>query len=207
MKNLCSFAAISLLFGNSFLVNAQHIPDPVFAAAIANTCYSCIDASNNLTTDAQTLTVLNVSGYITDLTGLDGFTNLQTFSCYGNDSISVFPALPPNLVYFSSQQTHLASLPALPSTLETVICSHNSIASLPALPSSLITLNCEENQLTSLPNLPSSLIILRCGWNHLTSFPSLPDSLQEITFEGNQISAFPSFPTSIKTINCDGNNI
>lgn len=70
---------ISLVFNFILTITlswAQHIPDPNFATAIRKECPACIDANNNLTMNARSLTELNVStgdynctSCIYDLTG------------------------------------------------------------------------------------------------------------------------------------------
>ena len=140
---------------------AINIPDANFATAIRTACPTCIDGSNNLTAAAATLTILNVyHKSIMDLTGIDGFTSLQTLDCTSN-SLTFLPALPTGLISLNCYSNYLTSLPTtLPSSLRNLDCSINKLTSLPiALPSSLRNLDCSGNySLTSLPDsLPSSL--------------------------------------------------
>ena len=98
---LCSI--LLLWFANT---HAQtKIPDANFAAAIRKVCPTCIDATNTLLPPAATLTSLNVekSG-IADLTGIVGFSSLQSIGCDSNQ---------------------LSTLPALPNSLRLLFCSNN----------------------------------------------------------------------------------
>ena len=79
---------IILLFSYFMLLqtaHSQNIPDANFAAAIRANCAACIDACNNLTVAAASLTNLDIPNRnISDLTGIGGFTSLQALQCSDN---------------------------------------------------------------------------------------------------------------------------
>jgi len=187
---------------------AINIPDPNFAAAIRTACSSCIDASNNLTTSAASLTVLNVSNKnIANLTGIGGFTRLLYLVCHSN-SLTSLPTLPSSLQTLYCSSTSLTSLPTLPSGLLTLYCDLNKLTSLPALPSGLTVLNCSSNSLTSLPTLPSGLQNLDCSVNKLTSLPtSLPSGLQYLFCHSNSLTSLPALPSGLTILVCAVNNL
>jgi len=184
-----------------------HIPDDNFAAAIRNTCSTCIDASDNLLPPAANLTQLNVSNKnIVDLTGISGFTGLKQLDCYSNNLTSL-PILPNNLEILTCYENKLTSLPILPNSLTDLSCHLNQLSLLPALPNSLQVLNCNLNKVTSLPTLPSTLIQLYCFSNQLTSLPALPNGLKTLYCSSNQLTSLPSLPNTLTAIYIDPDKI
>lgn len=211
-----------------FLSNGIHVPDANFAAAIRSICPTCINACNDLTSDAGTVTSLDVSfKSISDLTGLEGFMNLENLNCEGNINVSFLPNLPTNLqtIYCNSNKltslptlpggltelrctdNELTSLPSLPNSLQTVFLSNNKLTSLPTLPSGLLEIRCENNQLTSLPALNNNLLRLFCNGNQLTSLPTLPNGMQLLYCNSNALSALPTLPSSLQYLYCGNNQL
>src|SRR5437763_7079872 len=81
-------------------LSAQYVPDLNFRLAIADNCAACIDGTGNLTASAKTLDTLNADNYnIADITGINGFINLEKFFCSQNQ-ISIVPPLPDSLKIF-----------------------------------------------------------------------------------------------------------
>lgn len=173
---------------------AQHIPDAFFANRIRQECPACIDANNDLTLVAQTLTRLDVNrDSIADLTGISGFTMLDTFICSFNQ-ITALPTLPPNLRYLDCATTHLTSMAALPNTLEYLDCSSVDMTTCPTLPPSLQHLICKGTNFTALPALSSlPLTHLNCYGNTFTNLPALPTSLIYLNCYHNQLVSLPTF--------------
>lgn len=171
------------------------IPDVNFARVIRSTCPSCLDACNNLLPPAKQLKYLYIGGAnITDLTGIEGFTNLETLSC-SNNKLSQLPELPKNLTFLECRNNQLTKLPTLPVTLSTLYCSYNSLTELPPLPNALQSLSCDNNNLRKLPSLPSKLTSLFCNQNvSLECLPLLPQSLQYLYINGNRnINCLPNY--------------
>lgn len=103
------------------------------------------------------ITSLNCSSkYITDISGIDYFTNLIDFNCSNN---------------------MIFSMPELPLGLLNLICLNNQLSNLDNLPPFLKSLNCAVNNLQTLDSLPSTLTFLACGENDLVSINSVFDSL------------------------------
>lgn len=196
-----------LLFGLSNGLRSQNIPDDNFAFAIRIACPTCIDSNDNLLAPAQNITLLDMRlKAITDLTGIDGFTNLRTLYV-GENLLTVLPNLPPKLTYLDCEANQLTTLPALPSSIFNLYCRNNQLTSLPVLPSGLAYINVSKNKLVSLPTLPTSLKGLDCFNNLLMALPDLPKSLQSLDCSNNQIRCLPFIPASLQTFVYSGNSI
>lgn len=195
---------LTFLFFFFFSCNAiaQHIPDANFAAAIRAQCATCIDANDDLTGAAASLTDLNVSGKnISNLSGIDGFIGINYLNCNNNQLISL-PSLPNNLMTLFCDNNQLISLSDLPNSLVYLYCNNNQLTSLPALPNSLTTLYCGQNLLTNLFALPNNLITLSCSNNRLTSLPDWPNSLSGLDCKGNPLTNLPDLPNSLSGLDC-----
>jgi Leucine-rich repeat (LRR) protein len=176
---------ILLIAYTAVTMSAQTIPDANFAGAIRAVCPTCINGSNVLQAPAATLMILNVDNkIIADLSGIGGFTNLETLNCNTNS---------------------LTSLPPLPTGLKHLYCASNALASLPTLPSGLITLHCEGGLFTSLPTLPNTLEDFNCGDGKVTSLPTLPPSLMKLRFYNNKVTTIPTLPASLIWLVCSNN--
>jgi uncharacterized repeat protein (TIGR01451 family) len=229
MKKLFTFLLLTVSLQ---IIKAQTyvtIPDANFVAWLQLKIPSAMsgnqmDISNPAVTNR---TKVDISGEnITDLTGIQYFTALDTFRCV-NGYATVLPALPNSVTYidiysgsfaniislpnslkeFNCEINQLTSLPPLPASLITLTCRTNSLTSLPALPASLTFLNCEYNQITTLPTLPGSLINLICPYNSLTSLPVLPNSIIYIDCYNNQLTSLPVLPLSLTNLNCYNNQL
>jgi Leucine-rich repeat (LRR) protein len=102
-----------------------NIPDLYFRNAILRDCPTCINNCGNLTTDAEKIVRLNLDDaasfqYISDLTGIEGFVNLEELNI-SNNSIKIFPSLPEQLKKLMITNNKLTELPNLPSTVEVLI--------------------------------------------------------------------------------------
>ena len=105
---------------------------------------------------------------ISDLTGINYFTSLETLVCWGN-KLKYMPELPGSLIHLECGNDGLTSLPELPDGLTYLDCSYNNLTSLPDLPNELVVLICYDNKLASLPKLPVGLTGLDCSYNRLTA--------------------------------------
>ncbi len=189
-------------------VFAQHIPDAQFANAIRTVCSTCIDGSNNLTTDATFLTDLNVNSKgINDLTGIGGFTRLDKLYCEFNNLTSL-PPLPASLTQLFCQSNNLGSLPTLPNGLLILSLKSNNLYALPSpLPSNLNRININQNHISVLPALPSTLESLSAYDNILTSLPSsLPNSLKVLGVNTNRLTSMPELSPILEFLDCANNS-
>ncbi|MBX7107352.1 MAG: leucine-rich repeat domain-containing protein [Chitinophagales bacterium] len=222
---LSLFLLSILLFNNA---TGQCITDANFKAAIASDCPACIDINGCLLPTASTLQELDVAGKnIADISGIEGFTSLQTFYCNNNligsipplpDSLkvlycsdNVITSLPSELPYklqqLKCENNQLTSLPLLPGSLQTLFCSDNLLSELPPLPNNLDNLTCNDNHLFSLPPLPALLTSIHCNLNQLYQLPELPSGLKKLFCEQNQLISLPSLPASLTTLDINGNPI
>ena len=154
------------------------IPDTNFVNYLQWLYPNCMNGNLMNTSCAQisNATDLIVEGWgISDLTGLEYFSNLDTLNCANNN---------------------LTSLPPLPGGILYLDCSMNQLTSLPPLPPMLLILNCYANQLTYLPNIPSSLDGLDCSYNQLITIPQLPDTMFNVLYiNNNNISCLTNLPS------------
>ncbi|MEZ4905490.1 MAG: leucine-rich repeat domain-containing protein [Spirosomataceae bacterium] len=135
------------------------IPDPNFAAAIRISCPTCIGNCNNLLPPSAALTYLDISNKnISNLSGIEGFKNLQNLFC-SNNKLSSLPTLPANLTYINCSSNLLRTLPILPNKLVTLYCDNNQLVCLPSLPKTLRSLSIYNNNITCLPNKVNGLSV------------------------------------------------
>jgi hypothetical protein len=192
--------------------DGMYIPDVYFRNAILRDCPTCINNCGNLTTDAERITKLDVDDaasnqFITDLTGIEGFVNLEELNI-SNNNIKIFTRLPEKLKKLKVTNNNLTRLPALPNTLEMLDCRSNNLTALPALPNALKLLDCSSNKIAVLPDvLPVSLLALDCSNNALIGLPAtLPAGLRAIYCQKNNLVTLPTLPTDLTYFNC-GNNL
>jgi Leucine-rich repeat (LRR) protein len=190
--------------------NGAKIPDLFFQEAIRRDCPQCIDDCNYLTDAVSQITSLFVDNLasnqlITDLTGLEGFTNLRILNV-SNNNIKKFPNLPTLLTKLICVNSNLTSLPELPLGLEILDCRNNRITGLPSLPSSLMNVDCSSNKLAALPALPTNLMTIDCSNNQIARLPSaLPSTLKTLYCHKNQLTTLPNLPNSMRFLNCSNN--
>ena len=201
MKNII-FTLIC--FVSSANLMSQRIIDPNLANGIRWQCPNCIDTANNLTESAHTLRGLTITNHISDLTGLEGFSNLTLLNISDND-ISVISYLPPNLVTFHCANNRLTQLPTLPNTILYLKCSGNKLTSLPPLPQRLLLLECSHNQLSALPVLPNTLQNFYCSYNILNGLPILPNSITDMGCAVNNLTSLPVLPPNLILLSCFSN--
>ena len=143
---------------------------------------------------------------ISDLTGIQGFTNLAGLIC-DNNNLTSLPPLPNTLKTLSCSVNPLGVLPSNLPDLTALYCGGDGLSSLPPLPESLQDLVCDYNQLTELPILPSSLLSIACRGNQLTHLPLLPPTLQFIYCDNNSLINLPQLPSSLTTLYCLHNSL
>ena len=162
-------------------------------------------------TEVASVKYLSVSGKnISNLAGIEYFTNLTVLDCSSNQLTALPTALPSSLTVLICYNSQLKALPTmLPSGLAQLICYNNQLKELPTiLPSGLTRISCQDNQLTELPALPSGLTELSCNTNQLTELPALPSSLIELRCNGNKLTALPTaLPSSLTLLYCFNNQL
>lgn len=215
--------------------NAQNIvfPDANFKAKLLtsepgngmaeNLAYEsfAIDADNDgEISEAEALQVsrLNVNSYgISDLTGLEFFTNLELFSCSYNTIATVDLSALSHLTHFFNTSSNTQSL-TLSSSIEVISCAFNQLTVLDVSNSPLLqNISCWGNQISNLdiPLLPN-LKSLNCKANLLTSLDfSQSHHMEFIDCSDNAITSLnltgiePTGGTAVLnfTLDCSNNNL
>ncbi len=149
------------------------IPDPNFEQALIDLGYDTAPINGSvLTANISSVTNLNVEEYgITDLTGIEDFTDLNDLRCGVNEIMSLD---------VSNNNA-----------LEVLWCSGNQLTSLDlSNNTALLYLNFSYNQLTSLDvSNNSALIIFYCRFNQLTSLDLTNNiDLGYMYFENNPLT-------------------
>ena len=130
-----------------------YVPDDNFEQELINQGYDTVLDDYVLTSNINTITFLDInSQLISDLSGIEGFTDLNTLWCNDNmlNSIDVS-----NNIYLTELRCQGMLLTSLDISnnfnLLTLECSHNQLTSLDVSQNpSLTYLGCQSNQLTSL---------------------------------------------------------
>lgn len=138
--------------------------------------YNPIDLNNNgeiEQIEAELITYLDVSfSNITDLTGIEFFTNLIVLNCNNNQLINLDVTESNSLVYLECNVNQLTSLGITGlSGLKVLYCSVNQLTNLNLTGlNSLEELQCGHNQLSTLNvSEPINLNLLACSNNQLTT--------------------------------------
>lgn len=164
---------ICILFSGSLFAQNVNIPDANFKAILlANT-----SINSNLDTEIQvseavayTGTITCINQNISDLTGIEAFTNLTILYCAQNQLTSLDVSNNTNLLELGCANNQLTSLNVSNcSVLYDLHCPYNQLTSIDlSTNTSLSYLNCSDNQLTSLNvSNNTSLVNLICGNNNL----------------------------------------
>ena len=154
------------------ILNEVNFPDANFRAALVSELG--INEGDVITDEMVAATTsLNVVGRsITDLTGIEHFTALETLYCYDNRLTSLDVSKNTALKELWCYNNRLTSLDVSKNTaLTSLVCFDNQLTSLDVSKNTaLISLNCEYNGLTSLDvSKNTALIWLACVGNKLTS--------------------------------------
>ena len=168
------------------------IPDANFEQRLISFGYDNILDGTVLTAAIDTVTHLEISYYvISDLTGIEDFTDLTELFCSHNGLTSLDV----------SQNTALSFLNLTGNQLTSLDVSQNTF---------LTQLWCDDNQLTSIDvSQNTSLTFLRCDWNQLTSLDvSTNTALTELSCYFNQLTSLDvSNNTTLNTLYCSNNNL
>ena len=178
--------------------------------------YNNIDTNNDgeiQVTEAQAIKWLKINyEFVSNMTGIETFTNLQVLSCNGNQLSSLNVSGLTNLKQLSCQLNQLISLNVSGCTnLQILNCSQNPLSSLNVSGlTNLRSLDCSTNQLTSL-NVSglTNLLFLSCNNNQLTSLNvSGLTNLQKLLSSGNQLPSLNvSGLTNLEYLDCTYNQL
>ena len=170
------------------------IPDPNFEQALINLGYDTVLNGQVLSSNISSIDSLDLSFQnITDLTGIEDFTDLAKLVCHTNQLTSLDVSQNTYLVeLFCQLNNQLTSLDLSNNTLLTKLaCSANGLTSLDlSYNTALIELNCTFNALSSLDiSQNTALTFLNCYGNQLTSLDvSQNTALTYLSCYNNQLS-------------------
>lgn len=141
--------------------------------------------------EAEAVKTLNISEYyISDLSGLENFKNLEKLDCSDN------------LI----KEINLSDFPKL----KELDCSGNKISSLDLSISTLTKLDCSQNNISSLDlSKATNLTELECSQNDISSLDlSKASKLEKLDCEGNKIETLDiSNMSNLQTISCGGQEL
>lgn len=194
-------------FGDDLVaINSANFTDATFRQVISD--YFDDNSDGYLSADERSNSFISISGYIdvetesiSDLKGIEYFTNLSVLRCGGIGLESLDVSALTGLTALSCQGNALTSLDLAANTsLQTVNCSDNALTSL-TLPSTntLTTVHCYANQLESLDiSVVPQMRELRCDQNKLTSLDLTNSSNLSLLYcSQNSISAIDLSTTAI----------
>ncbi len=177
-KLLLSFSLLFIsisFFGTTAYVpdeNYTYVPDDNFEQALINLGYDDVLNDYVLTANIEYITELEVKNQnVSDLTGIEGFSNLEHLDCYGN-----------KLTYLNLSQN---------SNLRHIFCGSNDLVDLDVSQDiALIILDCSNNQLENIDVSKNvELTSIYCGNNQLTSLDlSLNSNLRDVNCQYNKLT-------------------
>lgn len=229
----------------STFCNAQTvtIPDVNFKNALLTSL--CVDADLNGTyesdadtnndgqiqlTEASVIQRLRISGKnISDLTGIQSFTNLKKILCNSNVLTTIDFSANLNLQQIDCSSNNFVSLTinglsfldtlkVYPSTsLQNLTVTNNPLLTTLTLGSdfgsisSLVNLNCSHNALTSLSVFNNgypftNLTTVDCSYNQLTTLP-LNSAITNLNISNNLFTTFTISKPNLTTLNVSNNNL
>ncbi len=220
-QRLSTWKIVTLFLVMTFLgmqsATAQYtaIPDANFEHALFTLGIDTIDGDHQVLTSAVSgVTSLDVSlSGISDLTGIQEFTSLQTLYCYNNLLTSLNLSGLTNLQILGCESNLLTSLNVNGLTnLQILQCGGNQLSSLNVSGlNSLSYLDCDTNQLPSL-NVSglTNLQNLDCRYNQLASLnlSGLTNNFMFLSCSYNQLTNINvSGYINLETIYCNNNQL
>ena len=197
------------------IVNAQilNIPDANFKAALLN--YSpAIDTNsdgNIEISEVQALTDLSLSSlHISDLTGIQSFTNLTYLNCSDNDLTTIDLSGMANLTNLFAGSNPLTSinLTGLTQNFGTIDISNNQMTSLVINGGTFGVFDCSGGTLTALSVNGVLCGSLKCNNNQLAALNMSNSIIHELYCMGNQLTSLDLSNVIIdNTLSCADNQI
>jgi uncharacterized repeat protein (TIGR01451 family) len=227
MKKIYTLVLFIITF---FIGNAQivDIPDANFKAKLLSASASnfvtqnlagnwvAIDTNGDgqiQLSEAQNILALEVDDSdISNLTGIEAFTNLQVLFCYDNQLTSLDVSQNVNLILLDCAFNQLTSLDFSQNVnLGVLYCFSNQLTSLDVSQNvDLQVLSCTNNQLTSLDVSQNvNLLDLSCHYNQLTSLDVTGAViLQQLYCYNNQLTSLDvSQNVYLQHLTCDYNQL
>ncbi|SDW37824.1 Por secretion system C-terminal sorting domain-containing protein [Lutibacter oricola] len=192
-----------------------NIPDTIFKDYLLN--YGLINVNGDDEIQVSEANSFNGEIYIpnnniSDLTGIEYFTEIYSLVCNSNNLISLDVSKNTKLIKLSCSYNNITSLDVSTNTLlNELYCDSNSISALDISANTLLNkLYCSFNDITSLDvSANTSLTNLNCGYNNITSLDVLTNTqLTNLSCNGNDITNLNvSANTLLTYLNCGANDI
>ncbi len=211
----CVFFVMLALSPKALAQEIVNIPDPNFKAAlVANTYNINTNGDSEIqVSEAQALdgaiSVTNLG--ISDLTGIEAFTEIRWLYCYNNQLTSLDLSANTNLKTVWCYNNQLTSLVLNSPALNFLDCRQNQLAALDLSGwNNLVTLNCSNNQMGTL-NVSNHVNLeeLICTNNQLTSLTMTPSAgLTKLQCGNNLLTSLDvSANTNLATLHCYQNRL
>jgi hypothetical protein len=190
-----------------------NIPDPAFKSALVNNASINTDIDREIqVTEATAFTgILFISGAtISNLTGLEAFTAIDSLYIYYTGVTSLDVTSNTALVYLTCENNQLTSLDVSANTALTQLrCDYNQLTSLDLSANTALTyLHCTHNQLTSLDvSANAALTALYCYYNQLTSLDVSSNMALSILYINNNALSSLIFSTNLTFLACEYNQL
>ena len=197
---------------NGIVIDEYNFPDENFCAYLKKLNFGW----DGFITDDEikNLTLLEVGwpGNVSNLKGIEYFTELTTLSCYNNILTSLDVSKNTALTTLNCQYNQLTSLDISKNVaLTSLNCSNNQLTSIDVSKSTALTdLNCFHNQLTSLDvSKNTALTTLNCSSNQLTSLDvSKNTALTSLVCSSNQLTSIDvSKNKTLTELSCINNQL
>ena len=212
LKLICLLAFLGIT-----TANAQYtaIPDANFEQALFDLGIDTVNGDHQVLTSAISgVTSLDVSNKsISSLTGIQGFSSLQTLNCSSNQLqyINVSGLTFLSSLNCSSNQLYVNYFNVSYNTALTYLdCSSNQLTSIDVSANTALTyLNCGYNQLPIIDvSANTALTYLDCGSNQLTSLDvSAAPALTHLNCMSNQLTTLLALPNTLTYLDCSNNQI
>ncbi len=198
----------------SAIANAQivNIPDANFKAKLLTNPGLDANGDGNIQ-QSEALAQFSLSlsnANITDLTGIESFTNVVSLDCHSNSLTSLNISSLNQLINLDCSHNELTSL-VLPtsSPLQELRCIYNALSSLNLSAfSQLNYLQCSNNSLTSLILPPTATFTdLRCNNNQLTSLNLSGIIAFDLYCNNNQLTSLNTVGATIANLDCSFNQL
>ena len=205
-------SAAGVAVAESVEINKTNFPDAVFHEYVA----ACFDTDKNGILSAEEISAVTTIDVpdkgISDLTGIEHFTALETLSCQNNQLTSLDVSNNTVLWHLNCSNNKLITLDVSNNTaLESLFCDLNQLTSLDLSNNTVLWhLDCYNNQLTSLDvSKNTALEILACSNNQLTSLDvSKNTALEMLACSNNQLTSLDvSKNTALEFLSCTGNQL
>ena len=203
-------ATCDVTVSSSVAINATTFPDEAFRAYLYNKFDADKDSIFSESEIANATTISVGETAITDLSGMEYFTQLTSLTCHSLNLSSLDVSKNTNLTTLYCYNNNLTSLDLSNNTqLTNLYCYTNHLSSLDLSNNTLLSvLNCSYNDLTRLDlSNNTQMKELRCMYNELTSLNiGNCTQLTDLFCYNNNLSTLDvSDNTLLSTFNCNNN--